>query len=43
MVTVDREKKKRKWLDSENKPTEINGPGVKIIHHVLVYGPKGST
>ena len=42
MITVDREKIKEKWLGSENKPTVINVPGVKIIHHMLVYGPEGS-
>ena len=42
--TIDREKIKVKWLGSEKKlPTELTFPGVKIIHHVLVYGLKGST
>ena len=42
-VTIDREKVKEKWLGTERIPTKLTVPGVKIIHHVLVYGPKGST
>ena len=41
--TIDRERIKEKWLGPKKLPTELTFPGVKIIHHVLVYGPKGST
>ena len=43
VVTVNREKIKEKWLGFERIPIKLTFPGVKIIHHVLVYGPKGST
>ena len=42
VVTIDREKVKEKWLESKRIPTKLMFPSVKIIHHMLVYGPKGS-
>ena len=41
--TIDREKIKKSGWSLKKLPTELTFPGVKIIHHVLVYGPKGST
>ena len=41
--TTDKERIKEKCLEFKKTTNRINVPSVKIIHHVLVYGPKGST